>query len=292
MARLSLARLILTAAAGVGDDLAAALAGPRAVERLGPCGVAITLGAEDVATTALEAACAVAARASVDVNLGAENPERKSLLFADMDSTMITVECVDELGRAAGVGDRIAKITEAAMRGEIDFAAALRSRVQLLRDLPEAALREVFDDAVRFSPGAETFVRTMIAAGARAELISGGFTFFTERVAAGLGFHAHRANRLEIVDGALTGRVLEPILGPDAKLEAFNAGLAAAMKPAAEALAIGDGANDLPMIRAAGYGVAYRAKPAVAAAADARLEFSDLTAALYLQGFREEDFAR
>ena len=216
---------------------------------------------------------------------------RKRLLIADMDSTIIGCECLDELADFAGLKPQIAAITERAMRGELDFAAALTERVAMLKGLPLAALQRCFDERVRLNPGAETLVRTMAAHGARCVLVSGGFEFFTSRVAGLAGFHANRANALLDDGAALTGAVRQPILGREAKLAALQEEAAAAGLAPANALAIGDGANDLDMIRAAGLGVAYRAKPIVAAEADAQINHMSLRAALFFQGYRAAEFA-
>jgi phosphoserine phosphatase len=215
---------------------------------------------------------------------------RKRLLIADMDSTIINVECLDELADFAGLKVEISAITERAMRGELAFEGALRERVAMLKGLPVAALQQAYDERVRLNPGARTLVRTMAASGARCVLVSGGFSFFTERVAAAVGFDAQRANSLGEAAGALTGLVGEPILGREAKLAALNEEAAALGVPLSATLAVGDGANDLAMIEAAGLGVAYRAKPVVAAQADARVDHADLTALLYFQGYAEDDF--
>jgi phosphoserine phosphatase len=176
------------------------------------------------------------------------------------------------------------------MRGELAFEPALRERVAMLKGLPAADLQLAYDERVRLNPGARIFVRTMAAHGARCLLVSGGFTFFTSRVAAAAGFHEDRANRLIEADGKLTGEVADPILGREAKLAALNGEAARLGVHPAEALAIGDGANDLAMIGAAGLGLAYRAKPIVAAEADAKIDHADLTAALYFQGYLESEF--
>ena len=210
---------------------------------------------------------------------------RKRLLIADMDSTMIDCECLDELADTAGLKEEIAAITAKAMAGEMPFEAALRERVARLAGLPLATLERVYRERVRLNPGAEILVKAMSRAGARCILVSGGFDFFTTRVAAAAGFAAHRANRL-LDDGiALTGRVAEPILGAEAKLAALTEEARSAGLDPSETLAIGDGANDLAMIRAAGLGIAWRAKPILAQAADARIEHGDLTTALYFQGY-------
>ncbi|WP_366143778.1 phosphoserine phosphatase SerB [Phenylobacterium sp.] len=215
---------------------------------------------------------------------------RKRLLVADMDSTIINVECLDELADFAGLKAEISAITERAMRGELPFEGALRERVAMLKGLPVTALQAAYDERARLNPGARTLVRTMAANGARCVLVSGGFNFFTQRVAAAAGFHAERANTLGEAAGALTGLVGEPILGRAAKLAALTEEAAALGIPFAQTLAVGDGANDLAMIEAAGLGVAYRAKPIVAAQADARIDHADLTALLYFQGYAEDDF--
>ncbi|WP_199743413.1 phosphoserine phosphatase SerB [Caulobacter sp. 602-1] len=215
---------------------------------------------------------------------------RKRLLIADMDSTIINVECLDELADFAGVKAQVSEITERAMRGELAFEGALRERVGMLKGLGVEALQSCYDQRVRLNPGAEILVRTMAKHGARCALVSGGFTFFTSRVAKAAGFHLNRANTLIELNGALTGHVGDPILGKEAKLAALNAETAALGLTPADALAVGDGANDLAMIEAAGLGVAYRAKPIVAAQADAKVDHTDLTTLLYFQGYRTEEF--
>jgi phosphoserine phosphatase len=217
---------------------------------------------------------------------------RKKLLVADMDSTIINVECLDELADFAGINAEIAAITERAMRGELEFEPALRERVGKLKGLALEALQRTYDERVRLNPGAATFVKTMAAHGARCVLVSGGFSFFTSRVADAAGFHTNRANVLLDDATALTGMVQEPILGRKAKLDALRAEAAALQLNDKDALAIGDGANDLDMIQAAGLGVAYRAKPLVAAEADARIDYMNLEAALFFQGYRRVEFAR
>jgi phosphoserine phosphatase len=215
---------------------------------------------------------------------------RKRLLVADMDSTIINVECLDELADFAGLKAEISAITERAMRGELAFDGALRERVAMLKGLPVTALQEAYDQRVRLNPGARTLVRTMAANGARCVLVSGGFSFFTGRVAQAALFHAHRGNTLVEAEGRLAGEVAEPILGREAKLAALTQEAAARQLPMSATLAVGDGANDLAMIEAAGLGVAYRAKPIVAAQADARIDHTDLTTLLYFQGYSAEAF--
>ncbi len=216
--------------------------------------------------------------AAVDLLAQPAAGRRKLLLVADMDCTIITTETLDELAERAGRKEDTAAITERAMRGEIDFAEALKERVAMLEGLEEVALEETLA-AVALSPGAETLVRTMAGNGAHTVLVSGGFGFFTERVAAMAGFDETRSNRFETDDGRLTGRVIEPILGAEAKLEALTGLSAERQIPLARTLAIGDGANDAPMIRAAGLGIAYRGKPVAREAARARIEACGLTAA-------------
>lgn len=229
--------------------------------------------------------------APIDLLAQASEGRHKGLLVADMDSTIITVECIDEMADLLGLKAKIAAITERAMRGELDFEAALKERAGMLEGLAVADLDRVYAERVRLTPGAEILVRTMAAHGAYAALVSGGFRFFTGRVRQAAGFDEDRSNELEVADGKLTGRVIEPILGAEAKLAALRE-LTTARGLAPDAtLAMGDGANDLPMIREAGLGLAFHAKPAVAAAARGRIEHTDLTTALYFQGYARSDFA-
>ncbi|MBX9698411.1 MAG: phosphoserine phosphatase SerB, partial [Acetobacteraceae bacterium] len=223
--------------------------------------------------------------AAVDLIAQPAEGRRKRLLLADMDSTIVTTETLDELAAFAGLKERIAAITARAMNGELDFRAALRERVGMLAGLPVAALEATWAET-RLMPGALALVRTMRAQGAHCALVSGGFTFFTGRVADRVGFHEHHSNTLEIAAGRLTGKVAEPILDKDAKLAALKRLAAERGLALAATLTVGDGANDLPMLQAAGLGVAFRAKPVVAAAARARVEHTDLTALLYAQGYR------
>ena len=227
---------------------------------------------------------------AVDIAVVPAQDRRKQLLIADMDSTIITVECLDELADEAGLKPRIAAITERAMRGELDFESALRERVGLLTGLDQSALQRTYDNRVRLMPGARALVQTMAAHGAYAALVSGGFTFFTQRVAALCGFHDHRANQLELAQGQLTGQVIEPILGRAAKLASLEEFANARGIDPDQALAVGDGANDLAMIARAGMGIAYHAKPIVAEQARYRIDHGDLTALLYLQGYKASDF--
>lgn len=227
----------------------------------------------------------------VDVNLVKLEPHRrKRLLIADMDSTIIQQECIDEIADFAGCGADVAAITERAMRGELDFDEALRVRVALLEGLETSVLECVINQRLTVTPGAKTLVSTMAANQAFCALVSGGFTFFTNRIAELVGFHENRANTLEISDNRLTGRPVPPILGQQAKLDALNQFCQMHSIPRAASLAVGDGANDLAMIKAAGLGAAFRAKPLVAAEADVQINHSDLTALLYLQGYHQSEF--
>ena len=229
--------------------------------------------------------------ARIDVVVQQAAGRRKRMLLADMDSTMIGEECVDELAELIGQKTRVAAITERAMRGEVEFASALRERVALLAGLPASAVDEVMAKRITLTPGGRTLVQTMRRHGAYTCLVSGGFTVFTARIAALIGFDENRGNRLVISDdGRFAGTVAEPVLGRDAKLETLielrrKLGLART-----DTLVVGDGANDLKMIGDAGLGVAFRAKPLVAAAAAARIDYGDLTALLYVQGYRREEF--
>lgn len=215
---------------------------------------------------------------------------RKKLLVADMDSTMIAQECIDELADFVGQKTRVAAITERAMRGEIAFEPALRERVALLRDLDTDIIRQVIAERISLTPGARMLVQTMRAQGAYTALVSGGFTSFTSEIATMIGFHTHQANVLIIENGKFSGHVAEPILGKAAKLEALKHFRTLHSLSAEETLAIGDGANDLAMLEQAGLGVAFHAKPAVAAAAHARIDHGDLTALLYAQGYKRQEF--
>jgi phosphoserine phosphatase len=216
---------------------------------------------------------------------------RKRLFLADMDSTMIGQECIDELADVIGKKPHVAAITERAMRGEIEFAPALVERVALLAGLPASVIDQVIAERIRLTPGARTLVATMRKRGAYTCLVSGGFTQFTTKIAALIGFDEARANTLEVgEDGRLTGRVVPPILGRDAKLATLTDLRAKLGLSTEDTLVAGDGANDLAMITAAGLGVAYHAKPAVAAAAAARIDHGDLTALLYAQGYARAEF--
>lgn len=267
---------------------AVALFGRGAGEILGPEAVEIAVDGDP--DDLLAAAKAATDGLPVDFAVTSGENRRKRLLIADMDSTIINVECLDELADFAGVKDKVSEITERAMRGELAFEGALRERVGMLTGLSVDALQSCYDDRVRLNPGAKTLVETMAANGARCALVSGGFTFFTGRVAEAAGFHLNRANTLIELDGKLTGHVGDPILGKEAKLAALIEETSALGLTPADALAVGDGANDLAMIEVAGLGVAYRAKPIVAAQAHAKVDHADLTALLYFQGYKASEF--
>ena len=228
----------------------------------------------------------------VDVNVVAVADRRKKLLIADMDSTIIACECLDELADMAGLRAKVSAITEKAMRGELDFAAALRERVAMLKGLPLTALERVYAERIHLNPGARTLVATMRKHGAHTLLVSGGFSYFTSRVAKDAGFEADQANILLDDGHALTGEVREPILGREAKLAALEKAARLLNLKAPETLALGDGANDLGMIERAGLGVAYHAKPVVAVAAGARVTHGDLSALLYLQGYSDDEIVK
>ena len=217
---------------------------------------------------------------------------RKRLLISDMDSTVIGQECIDEIADAVGLKAKISEITERAMRGELDFEAALTERVAMLKGLPLEALATTLEERITLNPGARTLIATMKAHGARTLLVSGGFTYFTSRVAELAGFESHQGNTLIDDGAALTGEVGRPILGREAKRTALLEAAAALGASADDTLAMGDGANDLDMIRASGLGVAYRAKPVVAAEAAGSIRHTDLTAALFFQGYKASEFVR
>ena len=228
--------------------------------------------------------------AGVDLAVQLAEGRRKALLIADMDSTMIQQECIDELADEAGFGPRVAAITARAMNGELDFEAALEERVALLAGLPEAVIGRVLASRITLMPGGAVLLATMKAQGGYAALVSGGFTAFTGPVAAALGFDEHRANLLLVAEGRLTGQVARPILGRAAKVQALVEIAQRLGLTAADVLAVGDGANDLGMIGAAGMGVALHAKPVVQAQAKVRINHGDLTALLFLQGYAAADF--
>jgi len=227
---------------------------------------------------------------AIDAALVNTADRRKRVLIADMDSTMIQQECIDELGVVAGMGDHIKAVTAKAMRGEIDFEAALRERVALLKGLPATVVGQVLNERIQLMPGGKVLLRTMKANGAYAALVSGGFTSFTGPIAAELGFDENRANVLDIAKDKLTGRVIPPILGKEAKVEALHQICTRLGLSTEQVLAVGDGANDIPMLLAAGIGVALHAKPKVQEQARFVINHGDLTALLYLQGYTQTEF--
>lgn len=270
------------------DAVAGAIAGAGAPDWLKPehaCDLHLDTGVP----AALEAARSALNGATIDIVYQPTAHRRKKLLVADMDSTIIEQECIDELADALGIRDAISEITERAMRGELDFEPALRERVGLLKGLAETELQRVYETQITETPGGRMLCATMAAHGGTCALVSGGFTFFTERVAKSVGFTSNQANTLLVENGALTGKVSDPILGREAKVSALK-NLTAELKiDPRETMAVGDGANDLGMIGEAGLGVAFRAKPVVAAAAPAQINHGDLTALLYIQGYRSDE---
>lgn len=240
---------------------------------------------------ALKARVAEAVRdAPVDFAVQAETGRDKRLLISDMDSTLIGQECIDELADFVGKKKEVSEITEQAMRGELEFKEALAHRVSLLKGLREEVLERAFSERITLTPGAAQLVKTMRARGAYTLLVSGGFTFFTSRVKEALGFEEDQSNRLEIESGMLTGNVMPPILDKEAKRDALLSACRRLGITPDQAMAVGDGANDLPMIKEAGMGVAFRAKPIVRTEADMALNYCDLSALLYVQGYRKAEF--
>ena len=228
----------------------------------------------------------------VDIVVQESAGRKKRLLIADMDSTMIAQECIDELAAEAGFYDRVAAVTRRAMNGEIEFEAAVRERVALLEGLELGVVEKVLRERITLTSGGPELLATMKAGGAYSALVSGGFTLFTSRIAEKLGFDEHRANVLQHHDGVFDGTVAEPVLGQQAKVDALRELTERLGISPSDAIAVGDGANDLGMLRLAGSGVALHAKPRVAAEAKMRVDHGDLTALLYIQGYRREAFSR
>ncbi|MGN6158017.1 MAG: phosphoserine phosphatase SerB [Devosia sp.] len=253
--------------------------------------IAVEFVKPDLAT-AVDAARELVAGKPIDIAQVPLANRRKKLLIADMDSTMIEQECIDELAAAIGIKDEVAAITRRAMNGELNFEQALRTRVKLLKGLPVKRMEEIRREQITFAPGGRALVQTMKAYGAFTSLVSGGFTFFADYIAKRIGFDEAMANILELDGEVLAGTVAEPILGKQAKLSRLLTLAAFHDIPMAETLAVGDGANDLDMIKAAGLGVALHAKPVVAAEAQVSIDHGDLTALLYLQGYADEEFVR
>lgn len=255
-----------------------------------PLAVEIRISGDTGQAARVRSAVADALDHVADVAVVPLKGRRKRLLISDMDSTIIEQECLDELADFAGLKAKISAITERAMQGELNFEDALTERVSMLKGLDLSALERCYRERITLTPGAKTLVKTMAGSSARCVLVSGGFTYFTERVAEAVGFHAHRGNTLIDDGAALTGNVGLPILGREAKLDALKEETAAIGAHAADAVAIGDGANDLAMIKAAGLGIAFRAKPVVAKEAHAAITHTDLRTALYFQGYSEAEF--
>ncbi|HEY4199748.1 MAG TPA: phosphoserine phosphatase SerB [Devosiaceae bacterium] len=247
---------------------------------------------EPKSTDALEIARSLIGTAPIDAAVVPLANRRKKILIADMDSTMINEECIDELADAIGIKAQVAEITARAMNGELDFAQALDTRVALLKGLARATIEEVRRERITLAPGGRALVQTMKAYGAYTALISGGFTFFADYFAKRIGFDEATANVLEFEGEVLSGTVSRPIVDKTTKLTRLNTLAAERDLPLAATLAVGDGANDLEMIKASGMGVALHAKPVVAAQAQIRIDHGDLTALLYLQGYADEDFVR
>jgi len=217
-------------------------------------------------------------------------PRKKKLLISDMDSTIIQQECIDEIAKMAGVGPQVSQVTERAMRGEIEFETALLDRVEALKGLTIDDLKSVLDSRITLMPGARKLVQTMRSNGAYCALVSGGFTYFTSQIAERVGFNSDQANELELKDNRLTGKVRDPILGRQAKFQALRTLISKINIDRSATMAVGDGANDLQMMQHAGFGVAFHAKPVVAAQARFNITYGDLTALLYLQGYRRKEF--
>ena len=289
--------LVLTATPGSGlfspdwlTDLHEAMPGLPAPRHLSEDALEFTLS--DEMTGIVDALSNRYAGASFDINRVAGQDRKKRMLIADLESTIIEQECLDELAKQIGKEDVIADITERAMRGELDFEPALKERVAMLQGLPEAALQQLYDTGISLMPGAATLLATLRANGVFCGLVSGGFAFFASRIATRLDFNRFQCNDLNLANGVLDGTVVEPILGRAAKAEILAAWAEELGLSETHVLATGDGSNDLAMLSLAGMGVAFRAKPAVAAAARYRILHGDLTALLYLQGYAKSEFVK
>lgn len=287
--------LVLTAAPGSGfftdaklADLAETMPGLPQAHRLSADAIEYKLDADDVGIA--DAMVNYFADAPFDINRVSDTDRRKKMLIADLESTIIEQECLDELAVHIGKQDVIADITERAMRGELDFEPALKERVAMLKGLPEASLQALYDTGITLMPGAATLLATLRANGVFCGLVSGGFAFFAGRISDRLGFNRFQCNDLNVTHGVLDGTVVEPILGRAAKAEILAAWAKELGLSEADVLATGDGSNDLAMLGIAGMGVAFRAKPAVAETARYRIRHGDLTGLLYLQGYGEDDF--
>ena len=280
------------AIAAIAEDLAKAISAAEGPVWLSQeaCDLPFRPDGDTGVTEARRLLAAIPADLPIDSHVQPVKDRRKRMLLADMDSTIIQQECLDEVAAAAGIGEQIAAITERAMRGELAFEEALRARIGLLRGFPENRLQSVLDDRITLTPGAKTLAMTMRARGGRAVLVSGGFTFFTSAIAERAGFDANYANRFVIEHGEIVG-VADPILGRDAKLATMKSEASEAGIGLDEVIAVGDGANDLAMLQAAGLGVAFRAKPIVAEQARAKINHADLTALLFLQGYTINEFS-
>jgi phosphoserine phosphatase len=291
--------LVATLIANPSNPILTPTIGERAAEAVNASGlywladgIACDIALRDGMDAAAARRALAAAMGDAPIDLVIQDPEtrRKKLLIADMDSTMIGQECIDELAAEVGLKDRVSEITARAMNGEIAFEPALRERVTLLKGLPLSVVGEVIDKRITLTPGGPELIATMKARGHYTALVSGGFTVFTGPIAARLGFDENRANILLEEDGRLTGEVAEPILGKQAKVDALAEIAGRLGISTQEAIAVGDGANDLGMLHLSGAGVALHAKPVVAAEAQMRIDHGDLTALLYLQGYRKSDF--
>ncbi len=239
--------------------------------------------ARDILSEKLEPLC-------VDFIVQENNNRKKKMLISDMDSTIIQQECIDEIAEKFGIKDKIAEITNKAMNGNLDFSDSLCERVALLKGLDESELGNVYKDKITLMSGATELVQTMKKSGAYCLLVSGGFTFFTDKIAQRLGFDENRANILEITDGKLTGKVIEPILNADSKLQALNETIGRLNISKDDVIAVGDGANDLPMLKNAGLGIATHAKPLVQQQVNHNIKFTRLKSLLYLQGYKKDEF--